>query len=303
MKYKRDFKNYSLLLLGGGSNILFTKDYNGIVIKINTKGIDVIDENQENIYIRAYAGEVWKSFVDYCIDKGWAGLENLSMIPGNVGGCPLQNIGAYGVEVKDSIEELEAINIKTSEIKIFKNKMCNFGYRDSIFKNELKNQYIIHSIVFKLSKNPIFHIEYGAIKDEIKAMGVKSVDIKSISNAICKIRSEKLPDTKILGNAGSFFKNPVISSGVLNELRIQYPNIIGYHLEDGRYKLAAGYLIESCGWKGKKIGECGVYKNQSLVLVNFGKASGNEIADLALKIKDSVFRKFKINLETEVNIF
>jgi UDP-N-acetylmuramate dehydrogenase len=301
--YKKNYTNYPLLLIGGGSNILFTKNYHGIVLQVNTKGIEIIDEDNEEVNIRAYSGEVWETFVDYCIEKGWAGIENLSLIPGYIGSCPVQNIGAYGVEVKDVIVEVEAIHIHTGEIKLFQNEMCNFGYRDSIFKNELKNQYIIHSVIFKLNKKPDFHVKYGAIEDELKEMGVNSPDIKSIGMAVCAIRRRKLPDVKELGNAGSFFKNPIVSDVFFNELKAIYADLIGYQLPDGKYKLAAGNLIESCGWKGKKIGACGVHDKQALVLVNYGKATGNDIADLADKIKDSVFRKFHVNLETEVNIF
>ncbi|OIO99222.1 MAG: UDP-N-acetylenolpyruvoylglucosamine reductase [Bacteroidetes bacterium CG2_30_32_10] len=301
--YRTKFSSLPLLLLGGGSNMLFTKNFEGVVLKINTKGIDIIDENSENIFVKAYSGEVWETFVEYCIDKGWSGIENLSLIPGNVGSCPVQNIGAYGVEVKDVIFELEAINIHTGNVEIFQNKACNFDYRDSIFKKELKNQYIIYSVVFQLNKKPIFKTQYGAIEDELKAMSVTTPDIKSIGKAVSAIRRKKLPDTKEMGNAGSFFKNPNVSPVFFKELKLKFPKIIAYKLPDGRYKLAAGYLIEACDWKGKRVGECGVHEKQSLVLVNYGKASGKAIADLASNIQNSVFQKFHVNLETEVNIF
>ncbi len=300
--YKKDFYNLPLLILGGGSNILFTKNFEGIVLKINTKGIDIINEDNEYIFIKAYSGEVWESFVDYCVDKAWAGIENLALIPGNIGSCPVQNIGAYGVEVKDVIYELEAVNINSGELKVFQNKMCNFGYRNSIFKNELKNQYIIHSVVFKLNKKPVFNIKYDAIKDELKAMDVITPNIKAISKAIGAIRRRKLPDTHLLGNAGSFFKNPTVSSAFFEELKVKHPNIIGYKLSESEYKLAAAYLIEACGWKGIRVGECGVHDKQALVIVNYGNAKGKDIADLAWKIKDSVYKKFNVNIEPEVNV-
>ncbi len=300
--YKKEYINMPLLILGGGSNILFTKNYHGIVLKINTKGIEFIKEDNGFVYIKAYAGEIWETFVDYCVDKGWAGLENLSLIPGNVGSCPVQNIGAYGVEVKDTIYELEAISIDNGAIMTFKNRMCNFGYRDSIFKKELKGKYIIHAVVFKLNKKPNINSKYGAIEEELKLMAINNPDIRSISNAVCAIRQRKLPDPKILGNAGSFFKNPTVSSDFFHDLKSAHPEIVAFKLNDGNYKIAAGYLIEACGWRGKRTGECGVYDKQALILVNFGNASGQEIIDLAGKIKDSVFREFNVNLESEVNI-
>jgi UDP-N-acetylmuramate dehydrogenase len=301
--YRKDYKALPLLVMGGGSNILFTENFKGIVLKISTKGIEIVDENEEHISLRVYAGEVWDEFVGYCVDKGLGGIENLSMIPGNVGSCPVQNIGAYGAEVKDVLTELETIEIETGRINVFPNEMCRFGYRDSIFKKELMNRYIIHTVVFRLSKRPVCNIKYGAIEEELKGMGNIVPDLRSVREAVCSIRSKKLPDVKKFGNAGSFFKNPTVTEKRFNELKAEYPGIVGYPIKGAGYKLAAGYLIETCGWKGKRKGNCGVYENQALLIVNYGNATGKEIAGLAEEIKESVFDKYKVILETEVNIF
>lgn len=296
------FRNTQQLILGGGSNLLFTKDFDGLVLKNNLKGIELIREDEEYYYVRSAAGEVWHEFVMHCIDHNYAGLENLSLIPGNVGASPMQNIGAYGVEIKDSFYELEAFHIHDRAFHIFSNSDCKFGYRESIFKHELKNQFIITSVTFKLRKHPVLNTSYGAIEAELKAMNVNEPTIQSISKAVCNIRSSKLPDPKVIGNAGSFFKNPEILRSKYEILKKEHPAIVGYELENGNVKLAAGWLIEQCGWKGKTFGDAGVHKLQALVLVNYGNAKGAEIYDLSSKILESVKKKFNVQLEREVNI-
>jgi UDP-N-acetylmuramate dehydrogenase len=295
------FSKTPKLILGGGSNLLFTKDFDGIVLKNNLKGIELINEDKDNYYVRSAAGEVWHEFVMYCIDHNFAGLENLSLIPGNVGASPMQNIGAYGVEIKDTFYELEAFHILDKTFHKFNNQECKFGYRESVFKHELRNQFIITSVTFRLSKTPHYNTSYGAIDKELEAMGVKELSIQAISKAVCNIRSSKLPDPKVIGNAGSFFKNPVISTEQFTKLKTEFPDIVSYPSGDG-YKLAAGWMIEQCGWKGKTFGDAGVHKLQALVLVNYGNAKGNEIFELSQKIMDSVKEKFGVELEREVNI-
>ena len=299
-KYKSS--NDPLLILGGGSNILFTKDYNGIVLKNEIKGIDIIQENDNEIWVKVGAGEIWHDFVLYCVTKNWAGIENLSLIPGTVGASPIQNIGAYGVEAKDVIQEVNAINITDSVKRNFLAEDCQFGYRDSIFKKELKNQLIITSVVFKFQKNPDINISYGAIQSVLDDKGVRNPTIKDISDTIIRIRQSKLPDPKKIGNAGSFFKNPVISTSLYKKLQIKHSSIPGYPLDDEQIKVPAGWLIEQAGWKGKTIGSIGVHKHQALVLVNYGNGNGNEIKKLAYMIKDDVFEKFGINISLEVNV-
>lgn len=297
-----DKKGLQKLILGGGSNILLTKDFSGIVIKNNLKGIELLKEDKDHFYIKAGAGENWHGFVKHCIDKGYAGVENLSLIPGNVGAGPMQNIGAYGVELKDVFHELEALNINTQNIEAFSNKECRFGYRESIFKHDAKGQYVITSVTLRLNKIPVYNTSYGAIEKELEEMGVKELSIKAISDAVINIRSSKLPDPARIGNAGSFFKNPVIDSAKFEALKKEFPEIVGYKNSETEVKLAAGWLIEQCGWKGKTFGEAGVHKNQALVLVNYGNAKGNEIYELSQKILDSVEEKFGVLLEREVNI-
>lgn len=290
------------LILGGGSNLLFTKDFNGIVLKNNLKGIELIKEDDNFFFVKVAAGEVWHEFVMYCIQHNYAGLENLSLIPGNVGASPMQNIGAYGVEIKDIFYELEALNIAEKTIQTFSNSDCKFGYRESVFKRILKNKFIITSVIFKLNKKAKFNTSYGAINAELEKMGVKELSIQAISKAVCNIRGSKLPNPAEIGNAGSFFKNPEVVKSKFEFLQMRFPNIVGYELSTKNVKLAAGWLIEQCGWKGKTIGEAGVHKLQALVLVNYGNAKGNEIFDLSQKIVDSVKNKFGVELEREVNI-
>lgn len=296
------FKNNQKLILGGGSNLLFCKNFDGIILKNNLKGIKSIKEDADYYYIKAGAGEVWHDLVMHCINNNYGGVENLSLIPGNVGASPMQNIGAYGVEIKDCFYELDAINIADNTIHTFNKASCKFGYRESVFKQELKNQFIIISVTYKLLKTPIFNTQYGAIEKELEEMGIKELSIKSISKAVCNIRSSKLPNPKEIGNAGSFFKNPEISRNKYEILKNKFPSIVGYDLENGNVKLAAAWLIEQCGWKGKTFGDAGVHKLQALVLVNYGNAIGKEIYDLSQKILESVFTKYEIILEREVNI-
>lgn len=297
-----EFSATKKLILGGGSNLLFTRDFEGIVLKNNLKGIEVVKEDADFYYVRSAAGEVWHELVMHCVKNNYAGLENLSLIPGNVGASPMQNIGAYGVEIKDLFHELEALHIADKSIHTFNNADCKFGYRESVFKRELKNQFIITAVTFKLRKQPVFNTSYGAIEKELEAMGVKNLNIQSISQAVCNIRNSKLPNPAEIGNAGSFFKNPEVVRGKYEFLKIKYPSIVGYDLPNGNVKLAAGWLIEQCGWKGKIFGDAGVHKLQALVLVNYGNAKGSEIFELSQKVLDSVKEKFGVELEREVNI-
>lgn len=295
------YKKLPKLILGGGSNILFTKDFEGLVIKVELKGIDIIEESLSHAYVKAGAGVSWHDFVLYCIEKGLAGVENLSLIPGSVGAAPMQNIGAYGAEIKDVFEYLEAVSIVDGTVKIFDNLSCRFGYRESIFKKEVKGQYIITSVTFKLQKAPVFNTSYGAISETLQQMGVKELSLKAISDAVIAIRKSKLPDPQEIGNAGSFFKNPEITMEQFEELKKQFPQMPGYPLNETRVKVPAGWLIEQCGWKGKKVGKVGVHKHQALVLVNYGGGTGKEIQQLAQDIQQSVLQKFGIALHPEVN--
>ncbi len=291
-----------LLILGGGSNILFTEDFEGIVLKNNIKGIHVFEETNESILVDVGAGENWHQFVLKAVDNGWAGIENLSLIPGSVGASPIQNIGAYGVEVKDVITSLEAVNISTKESRQFSQAECQFGYRDSIFKREEKGKWIITKVRFALKKNAILNTTYGAIKDTLDKMGIPIPTVKDVSRAVISIRQSKLPDPELIGNAGSFFKNPAISINQFNSLKESYPTMVSYPLDATRVKVPAGWLIETAGWKGKNFGTYGVYKDQALVLVNYGNADGNDIKQLAQSITHSIWETFGIQLETEVNI-
>jgi len=294
--------NQPILILGGGSNVLFTKDYEGLAIKNNIKGIEVVEEDDFNVFLKVGAGEIWHEFVLFCIENNYAGIENLSLIPGNVGASPMQNIGAYGVEVKDVIIEVEAFDLRDYSIKMFSNSACEFGYRTSIFKTSEKGNYFITSVTFKLNKKPKINTSYGAIEDELARMNVSSPTIEEISNAVINIRSSKLPDPKKTGNSGSFFKNPIVSEEEKNKILENYSNAPNYPQQDGSFKIAAGWLIEKCGWKGKRIGNYGVHENQALVLVNYGGAKGSDIFELSEEIIKSVRNTFGIELEREVNI-
>jgi UDP-N-acetylmuramate dehydrogenase len=297
-----EFKKNDNLILGGGSNVLFTKDFNGLVIKNAIKGIEIIKEDDDLVLVKCYAGENWHEFVTWCINKNYGGLENLSLIPGCTGASPMQNIGAYGVEIKDIFFDLEAINLFTGELTVFNKTDCQFGYRESVFKKQLKNQYLITSVTFQLTKKPVFNIEYGAIKQELDKMNIKELSIKAISDAVISIRSSKLPNPKIIGNAGSFFKNPEVSVETYNRLKSEFPNIVAYPLDNSNYKLAAGWLIEQSGLKGMRIGDAGVHNLQALVLVNYGNAKGNDIFNLSTEVLEKVKDKFDVDLEREVNI-
>lgn len=296
-------KTLLLLVLGGGSNMLLTQDFDGLVIHIKIKGITVIKEDENHIWVEAGAGEVWHQFVLYCIENGYAGVENLSLIPGSVGAAPMQNIGAYGVEIKEVFDSLKALHIETLEEKIFDNAECKFGYRESVFKHEVKGQYIITSVVFKLNKKPSFNTSYGAIDAELQAMGVdkNNLTIRDISTAVINIRSSKLPNPAEIGNAGSFFKNPVVSAEKVAELKEKHPDMPAYPSGENT-KLAAGWLIEQCGWKGFREDDYGVHAKQALVLVNYGHAKGGDVYNLSTRILQSVKEKFGVDLEREVNI-
>lgn len=290
------------MILGGGSNVLFTRDFDGIVLKNEVKGIHVVQEDDEYVYVKAGAGENWHQFVLYCIGRNLAGLENLSLIPGNVGASPMQNIGAYGVEIKDTFHELEAMQLSDGTIVRFNREECAFGYRESVFKRQYKGQFVILFVTYKLSKHPRFNTSYGAIEQELERMGVKELSIRAISDAVINIRSSKLPNPAEIGNAGSFFKNPEISAAQYTELKSAFPDIVAYPLTNGGFKLAAGWLIEQNGWKGFREGDAGVHARQALVLVNYGHAKGNEIWELSGRILESVQQRFGITLEREVNI-
>jgi UDP-N-acetylmuramate dehydrogenase len=296
------FKSNQILILGGGSNILLTQNFEGLTVKNSIKGIEKIDENLEHILLKAGGGEVWHDFVMYAVNHNWAGVENLSLIPGTVGAAPMQNIGAYGVEIKDVFHSLEAIEIATGNLKTFLRDECKFGYRESVFKHELKNQFFITSVTFKLSKNPKFNTSYGAIAQTLENNGIKELSVKAISDAVIAIRQSKLPNPKKLGNSGSFFKNPEISTELAANLKANYPDIPLYPINSSTTKVAAGWLIEQCGWKGKIVGNTGAHKDQALVLVNYGNASGSEIYNLSLEIKASVKLKFGVDINPEVNI-
>lgn len=296
-----DVQTLPKLILGGGSNLLLTQDFNGLVVKINLKGIETVKEDQNHVWLRAGAGESWHDFVMYSVEKGLGGIENLSLIPGTVGAAPMQNIGAYGVEIKDTFDRLEAVDIATGVKRIFSNTDCHFGYRNSVFKNEAKGQYIITSVQFKLDKTPTLHLSYGDIQKTLEQMGVKEPTIKAVSDAVIKIRRSKLPDPAEIGNAGSFFKNPEITTTQFNSLKTQYPEIPGYVIDNETVKVPAGWLIEQCGWKGKRFGNIGVHARQALVLVNYGGGKGLDIKQLSEKVQASVAEQFGIVLHTEVN--
>ncbi|MCX6269247.1 MAG: UDP-N-acetylmuramate dehydrogenase [Bacteroidetes bacterium] len=303
-----------ILFLGGGSNVLFTRDFPGIVIRIHSKGITIREQDDHHVVVTAEAGENWDEFVQHCVNNHWIGLENLSLIPGTVGAAPIQNIGAYGVEVKDFIESVQVVEIDSGKQKRYSNIECEFGYRDSIFKRALKGKVIILNVTFKLIKvgepggervaeKSLLNLDYGDIRGELQRLGVTDPDIGDVRTAVCNIRRKKLPDPAEVGNAGSFFKNPVIGKALLDSLQSRFPEIPSYaQLSDDDFKIPAAWLIEQCGWKGYRNGDAGVHPNQPLVLVNYGAATGSQIVELAKKITDSVQQRFGIRLETEVNI-
>ena len=291
-----------LLVLGGGSNILLTRDVDGLVLKNEIGGITEMHEDEEYVYIRSGAGETWHRFVLHCIARNWAGIENLSLIPGSVGATPIQNIGAYGVEIDDVFWSLEAWHIRERKRVTFTRSDCAFGYRDSIFKNKYKGQFVILSVTYRLRKKPRFNTAYGAIEQELQRMGVQELSIKAVSDAVIHIRSSKLPDPEKTGNAGSFFKNPEIDAAQFAGLKEKFPGIIGYSLPGEKVKLAAGWLIEQSGWKGYRKGDAGCHPAQALVLVNYGQATGRQILELAGAIAASVQERFGVALEREVNV-
>lgn len=294
-------KTVPLLVLGGGSNILLTSDFQGVVLHSAILGIDIVDESGDDVIVAVGAGVEWDSLVSWSVENGLGGLENLSLIPGSVGASPVQNIGAYGVELKDVFFKAEGVYIESGELFNISAQGCEFGYRYSVFKGPLKNKAIITRVLFKLSRKPVFKLDYGTVRDEVNRMGGAS--LKNIRNAIVKIRNSKLPDITIFGNAGSFFKNPLIPGSQLNLLKIKFPDIPFYEAEPAEMvKVPAGWLIEKAGWKGKSIGKAGVHHQQALVLVNLGGANGRDILNLAQKIESDVKQLFNIDLEREVNV-
>lgn len=297
-------KKWPLFILGGGSNVLLTQDIPGLTLHNQIKGITAIKEDDQYVWVKSGAGEVWHDLVLWTLNRNWGGLENLSLIPGYVGAAPMQNIGAYGVEIKDTFDHLEAVEIATGAVRTFSLEACRFGYRESVFKHELKGQYIITHVVFRLEKAPTtFHTSYGAIQSTLADMEIKELSIQAISNAVIQIRQSKLPDPKKLGNAGSFFKNPVIADSLFRPLQDNYPDIPHYPLPDEEVKIPAAWLIEQSGWKGKRLGATGTHVKQPLVLVNYGGAKGADIWHLAQQIQAAVNDTFGIQLEPEVNVW
>lgn len=290
-------------VLSGGSNMLITKDIEALVLHINIKGISIVHEDENRVILKVMAGENWHQMVLWTLDQGYGGLENLSLIPGNTGTAPVQNIGAYGVELKDVFESCEAMDVETQKMRTFTKTECNFEYRDSYFKNEGKNRFIITSVSFQLTKrNHQLNTSYGAIEGELEKQGIKNPTIKDISNAVMAIRRSKLPDPSKLGNSGSFFKNPVVSRERFEQFSKEHPNAPFYRVSEAAYKIPAGWLIEQCGFKGERFGDAGVHKDQALVLVNYGNATGSELLALAQTIIKSVNEKFNITIAPEVNI-
>jgi len=290
------------LILGGGSNILLRRDVDAVVLHNKLRGIVPVEETDTHFLVDVAAGETWHQFVMHCIRRGWAGVENLSLIPGSVGAAPIQNIGAYGVEVREVIDRVEALHVQTGDSRLFLNHECEFGYRESIFKTRERGQWIITSVRFKLVKRPVFRIEYGAIQEQLDDISPDRLTIKQVSDAVIRIRKSKLPDPVELGNAGSFFKNPEVPTAQFNRLKMDYQDIPCYPLSEDRVKIPAGWLIERAGWKGKRVGNCGMHASQALVLVNYGGATGDELFRHACTVQDSVKEQFGIELEREVNI-
>ncbi len=296
------YKHEKHLILGGGSNILLTGDFEGLAIKMDLKGIETVWEDDATIVLKVGAGEPWHSFVMHCVTNNYGGVENLSLIPGTMGAAPMQNIGAYGVEVKDLIKSVEAIDVHSGETRMFSNRECEFGYRESVFKRSLKGKYFISSVTLTLTKkNHVLNTSYGAIQQTLDQHNTAAT-IKSVSDAVIAIRQQKLPDPKVVGNAGSFFKNPTIAQSQYGSLKQSYPEIPGYSSENQQVKVPAGWLIEQCGWKGKTFDNIGVHPHQALVLVNYGNGTGDKIWALAQDILSSVKKKFAIDLQPEVNI-
>lgn len=294
--------NLQIIILGGGSNVLFTDDFDGLVLHIGIKGREVIKETDEHVWLKIGAGENWHQTVRYCVEKGWGGIENLSLIPGTVGAAPIQNIGAYGVELEEVFEYLEAVDIEGRATRCYDKEECEFGYRDSIFKGELRGIVIVTNVVLKLSKNSELNTSYGAIQAMLEEREITNPNIKDISDIVIDIRNSKLPDPQSLGNAGSFFKNPIVKQEVYDRIKKSYAEVPGYPMDGNKMKVPAGWLIEEAGWKGKVIGNTGTYEQQALVIVNHGGATGGEILQLAQDIQTSVKEQFGIELVPEVNI-
>lgn len=297
---QRRESDHEMFVIGGGSNLLFTSDFHGILIHPEMEGITLEERKDDIVIISAGAGVVWDKLVESTVSNGLGGLENLSLIPGSVGAAPVQNIGAYGVEVKDSIERVRAVSLEDGSVREFTNGECRFGYRSSVFKGELKGKYLITKVYFRLSRKPKLSLEYGSLKEEVSRLG--SISLGNVRKIVINTRMSKLPDPLICGNAGSFFKNPVVSGSFAEELRKKNPGLPVFKDSSGTIKIPAGWLIERCGWKGKRIGDAGVHDKQALVLVNYGKATGKELLDLSEEIKQSVFENFAITLEREVEI-
>jgi len=300
--FNKEFINEPKLMLGGGSNLIFTKNFDGLICKISIPGISVIEEDDDNVFIKVGAGVLWDDLVSYAGENNYGGIENLILIPGTVGAAPIQNIGAYGQELAETFHSIDGILIETGKIKTFTKDECKFSYRNSIFKNELKNKIIITSVRFKLDKKPKAQLSYHEVKIEIEKQNVINPSIKDVSRVITKIRKAKLPDPKKLKNAGSFFKNPVISIEKYGNIKDIYPDLKYYPVDDGAVKIPAAWLIEKCELKGKKKGSVGTHQNQPLVIVNYGGATGKEVLDFATMIRESVYETFAISLEYEVYI-
>jgi UDP-N-acetylmuramate dehydrogenase len=288
------------LIMGGGSNLLFTSDFNGVIYYPSIKGIEITRMNDTHVWVKTCAGENWDQFVAYCVKRNWGGIENLSLIPGNVGACPIQNIGAYGVEVKDCIDSVEALDLNTCEIQTFSNAECRFGYRDSIFKNELANRYLISAVTFRLTLNPQANTAYKDVLEELKHFD--KLTIASVREAIINIRRRKLPDPEEFGNAGSFFKNPVIPIALFEKIRSDYPEVPLFPVSENLFKIPAAWLIQTAGWKARREGNTGTHPSQPLVIINYGGATGSEIVAFAKKVQEAVFKIFSVELEMEVRI-
>ena len=288
------------LHIGGGSNLLFTKDYPGMILHSAIKGFKVVGENDEEVLVRAGAGEVWDDFVAYTVEKGWYGAENLSLIPGEVGASAVQNIGAYGVEAKDLIVKVETIEVATGKERVFENEECGYAYRESIFKHALKGKYIVTHVIYRLSKKASYRLDYGNVRSELEKRGCE-LTLENVRQTIIDIRESKLPDPQVQGNAGSFFMNPIVPRPLFEELLSQYPSMPFYEVDTERVKIPAAWMIDQCGWKGKQLGRAGVHNKQALVLVNCGGATGQEIIALSEEIQRSVFDKFGVRIYPEVN--
>jgi UDP-N-acetylmuramate dehydrogenase len=297
---KKDWQNWQILILGEGSNMLFVNDFPGLIIYPNIPGISIIHEDRNNVWLEVGGGVVWDDLVEFAVFNHWGGIENLSLIPGKVGASAVQNIGAYGMEIQDRIESVIGFDLKTQTEYAIKAEDCQYTYRNSIFKNQLKNRFIITSVVYKLDKFPEFVLNYGDLKTEVEKLG--EANLRNIRQAVIRIRESKLPDPKVYGNAGSFFKNPIVDNPIAEKLITNFPTIPHYPAPERKTKLAAGWLIEQCGWKGFRRGNVGVHEKQALILVNYGNATGREVYDLSEEIKQSVREKFGIKLEREVNV-